>query len=240
MTEAADKIREWMLQTLAAKGWTARAWATRAGVAPSTVAKAVKPDYPFVTSTRTLNALAAAAGVSPPGGETPARSVQLVPTFLAVRYVVQAGLWKEVDEAAQTYIDEFSYPVTPDARFADWPQWLEQVQGDSVNKIIPPGGLAHVVDAIEMGYSPRPNDFVVVERRRDQGRLRERTIKQVEIGPDRSVALRPCSTNPKWADQTILARHGERAVTRAGTDAANDDVEVEIVGLVIGSYNKIV
>ena len=153
------------------------------------------------------------------------RQAMIVPQFLPVRYQVQAGHWFEVgfDEPAVAY----SIPVLPHPRFANWRQWLELVVGDSVNQKYAPGAYVHVVDAIEMGYAPRDGDFVVVERQRDGGHIRERTIKQIELRGD-EVILWPRSTNARWQEPVKL------------TDGARDgeDIEVEVVGLVIGSYSS--
>jgi len=172
--------------------------------------------------------------LEPPQPATEA-DVRIVPRFLGVRYRVQAGQWYEIEfeEPPQ----QISLAVVPDPRFANWPQWLELVLGDSVNLKIPPGHYAHVVDAIEMGYAPKPGDWVVVERRRDQGRTRERTIKQVEITADGIVRLRARSTNPIWERATVLAFRNGEPITDAGVEAGDDTTEVEIVGLVIGAYD---
>ena len=151
-----------------------------------------------------------------------AREAQIVPRYLPVRYKVQAGLWYEVD--ADEPPEQISHAVAPDPRFANWPQWLELVVGDSVNLRIAPGSYAHVVDAIEMGYAPKDGDFVVVERRR--GAVRERTIKQAEV-KGWAVTLWPRSSNPKWSDP-IQVNEGARD---------GEQIEVEIVGLVIGAYS---
>lgn len=220
--EAAQKIRVWIRETAAGMGVSPAAWAKRAGVAPSTVQRAIKDDYEFVTSSRTLAKLAEVAGVSPPNVAHPGE-VQIVPRYLPVRYRVQAGLWYEND--AEEPPVQVSHAVVPDPRYANWQQWLELVAGDSVDRKILPGHFAHVVDAIDMGYAPRDGDWVVVERRR--GGVRERSIKQVEVKRSGRICLWPRSSNPKWAEPVDLmngVRDGE-------------EIEVEIVGLVIGSYN---
>lgn len=146
----------------------------------------------------------------------------ITPRVLVVRYRVQAGYWLEADAFAEPAVR--TYPVSPDTRFADHiPQWLEEVVGDSVDRKIPEGGFAHVIDAIELGYAPRHGDFVVVERRRQQGALRERSIKQVRITAGGRVELWPYSTNPRW----------NQPLTLSDSDAST---ETEIVGLVVGAY----
>ncbi len=156
----------------------------------------------------------------------PSRQLQLVPRFLEVRYRARAGRWFELDSEEPP--KQPAMAVVPDPRYAQWPQWLEQVEGDSANLKIPDGHFAHVVDAFEMGYEPKANDWVVVERRRDQGAIRERTIKQVAIDDQGRVVLWPRSTNPKWNKPVEMCDGG-----RPGEEG----IEAFIVGLVIGAYN---
>jgi hypothetical protein len=56
-------IARWIERTAAAKGWALGDWAKRAGLgAETTVTRAVKDEYPSVTTVKTLHALARAAG----------------------------------------------------------------------------------------------------------------------------------------------------------------------------------
>lgn len=215
------RIREWLRENLQREGISVEDWAKRAGVAKSTIFRALKDDYQFVTSSRTLAKLAEAVGADPPSGLT---QVKLAPSFLPVRYKVQAGLWYEVD--AEEPPEQLALAVLPDPRFASFPQWLEKVVGDSVDLRIPGGHYVHVIDAQEMGYAPRHGDWVVVERRRDQGAVRERTIKQVDVANGRT-RLMPRSRNPKWAEPVDYAK-GSRP---------GDAVEVVIVGLVVAAID---
>ncbi len=98
--------------------------------------------------------------------------------------------------------------------------------GDSINERIREGAFAHVVDAFEIGYSPKAGDYVVIERTRDQGALRERSIKQVAIGKN-GVEFWPRSTNPKWSEPLVLNFDGQ----------GRELVDVALVGLVIGVYD---
>lgn len=150
----------------------------------------------------------------------------VAPTFLSVKYRCSAGAWFEMDAISQVF-PASAQPVAPDARYSEWDQWLELVEGDSIDLLIKPGSFAHVVDAIDMGYAARDGDLVVVERRRDGGALRERTIKQVQI-VGRRIQLWPRSSNPKWATPLVICA-GARP---------DEDVEVEIVGLVVGAYSS--
>jgi hypothetical protein len=56
-------IADWIERTRERLGWSYAEWAERAGIgAATTVTRALKPDYPSVTSVKTLAALATAAG----------------------------------------------------------------------------------------------------------------------------------------------------------------------------------
>lgn len=194
--------------------------------------------------TEKLGRIAAALGVSleeltTPSGETDAEGRQFLPEDLArkvllrdrrdvgsapvlpVRYIVQAGAWIEVDDMAQERIA--SPPVSADPAFPRDVQWLELVRGDSADIFYPEGVFVHVVDAIAIGYAPRHEDFVVVERKRQQGGLVERSLKQIEKR-GRRVQLWPRSRNPKWKTPLDLA------------DTTDDDTIVEIAALVLGGY----
>jgi hypothetical protein len=140
---------------------------------------------------------------------------------LAIRYRVEAGAWYEIDDA-QEPLGHQDVPSAP--RFAEFKQWLEEVHGDSLDLLIRPGSLVHVVDALDLGYQPTHGDIVVVERRR--GGTRERTLKQVDV-IGRKTMLWPRSSNPRWKDPLDLA---------GGLSEAESEVEVEVVGLVIADY----
>lgn len=142
---------------------------------------------------------------------------------LPVRYSVGAGAWREVDDTAQT-TRRFA-PAQRISGYERFQQWLEEVEGDSMNRLIPPGALIHVVDAIDAGYSPRNGDLVVVLRTRSGGHLQERTVKQVELTPG-GIELWPRSYNARWSQPIVI-----------GPDAGHDDdLTVTIVGKVLRAY----
>lgn len=221
----AAEIRDWMLATLDQQGMTAASWAKRAEVSPTTVQRAIKPGYAFVTSSKTLSKLARAIGREPPNIK--ARSAEPVLQRLPVRYRVQAGHWIEVDSAAQDFIAE-PQPIMARPEYGHAEQWLELVVGDSIDLRIPAGGFAHVVNAISAGREIKAGDLVVVERRRGGGLLCERTIKEVAFTARGKMELWPRSSNPKWSQPLLLN----------GDTKPGEDIEVEIVGLVIGSYSS--
>lgn len=217
-----ESIRQWLLDTLAQTNLTVKDWATRAGVAPSTIHRAMKPGYEFVTSSRTLSKLASAAGVAAPDAVLQGEPQRVSAEFLPIRYEVGAGLWQELTDT-QVFLGSGS--VAPDPAYSGFPQWLERVQGDSMDREYRSGDLVHVVDAIAIGYVAQHGDHVILCRRRVSGGEVERTIKEVVRTPT-GVEFWPRSTNPRWAKPIVLSD---------GIDQ-DDSSEVEVAALVIGSY----
>lgn len=159
---------------------------------------------------------APSSGIAPP-----AKKIDL-----PVRYRVGAGAWHEVDDIDQA--DPRMEVAERIDAYAPFPQWLEEVVGDSLDKMIPPGALVHVIDAIAMGYQPAHDDLVVVLRSRLGGALLQRTIKQVQMGAAGQIELWPRSHNARWGGPINIT---------AGT-TTNEDVEVQIVGKVVRAYMK--
>lgn len=222
--EVAESIRRWMRETMDAQGISARQWAIRAGVNPTTITRFVNsPDAP-ITSSRTLAKLAEALNIDAPHlpiVPIPA-GARVKAEFLKVRYRVQAGVFEAFDNDLDYVAPPL--PVPEDARFLGADQWLELVVGDSANLKAPDGTFVHVVDAVAMGYAPRTGDWVIAERKRAS--VRERTLKQVEVTPT-GIRLWPRSTNPKWQTPINIL---------AGVDD-QENVEVAVVGLVVGAYS---
>lgn len=223
MERTASQIRDWMKSVLAERSWSPARWANEAGVAPSTVQRAMKDDYAFVTSSRTLNRLAEAANIPAPGVSAN-HSPIANPHFLTVRYRAGAGIWHEVGDV-QAF--EGVYPVTADPAYAGYSQWLERVEGDSMDREYPDGCFVHVVSTADIAYSPRPGDHVVLVRYRNDGQEVERTIKEV-VRNGRKFEFWPRSTNPRWQEPVVL--------NGGQSDQIADLHRVEIAGLVLGSY----
>lgn len=223
MERTASEIRDWMKSVLAEKDWSPARWAKEAGVAPSTIQRAIKDDYAFVTSSRTLDKLARAVNIPAPSvseNHSPLAS----PQFLAVRYRAGAGIWHEVGDV-QAF--EGVFPVTADPAYAGYSQWLERVVGDSMDREYPDGCFVHVVSTDDMAYSPRPGDHVILVRYRNDGQEIERTIKEV-VRNGRKLEFWPRSTNARWNAPVVL--------NGGNGDQIADLHRVEVAGLVLGSY----
>ena len=225
---AASEIRSWLKDTLAqTPSLTIKSWASDAGVAPSTIHRALKDDYEFVTSTNTLNKLAAAAG-RPAPNMTQGSPLRPEPTELSLIGPIQAGAWLMVDDTPQD--EPTFFTAILDRRYPHASQWLREVKGDSMNaRGIAPGDIAHLVDLVGSGVNLNTGMIVEVTRTRDGGGLREITLKEVEVTPQ-GLVLWPRSTNARWRDPVRL------------TDGVNDnsDVEVQITGLLLQSMKRFV
>ncbi len=174
-----------------------------------------------------MDEVAAAMRLEPPAARTisiaPARRRATIVKLetLPLRGHVQAGAWREPDDAAEPR--RGGAPISADPRFAAFPQWQEEVVGDVIDELYPPGAYLHAVDAAALGYAPAQEDIVIVERGRAGG-LRERTARQVTLGPDGAVTLIARSRNPKW-----------RTPLRPGADPGDGDA-VDVIALVVGGY----
>lgn len=230
----AEIIRHWLNTTAADIGLTPAAWARKAGVAPSTVQRAIKSDYEFVTSSRTLAKLASVAGVAPPAvvdGDAPEAPAvpRWTPVGLPIRRRVQAGAWLQVDSHSQ--VEPRRYPASPDPRFPNAKQWLSEVVGDSMDALDRPGpilegDLVHVVDVIDSGYQPRPGDVVEAERSRFGGQEIEVSLKQVAVNNGR-IELWPRSKNPAYRDALVISGGEE-----------DDETSIRIAGFVVTQLRR--
>jgi AcrR family transcriptional regulator len=209
-------------------GQTATALARRAGVNQTTFTRPLNSkEHKYAIKFQALKDLSAATGIPLPPELVAAREAGRPPVpaevVLDIRYEVAATGFLPRADLHQEPIGRRKVPSV--APFADYPQWLERVVNDSMNMLIPPGSEVHVVDAIAMNYAPRHGDIVIVERTAAQGALVERTVKQIEMGPD-GPELWPRSYNPRHQAPVHLSAGAEH----------HDDLSVQIVGLVVRSY----
>lgn len=197
--------------------------AQRVGVSHTTLTRPVNnPDYPYVPKFATLQKISLLTGIPLPAALTSVtveRSNKLPIRTLVVRGVVAAGMW----QAAEVIQDEplGSIPMVEDSDYEGLPQWAELVRGPSMNQVYDDGDYLHVVGFAELGYSPRPDDDVIVERRSSQDGTVERTCKRI-VRQNGELALVGVSTFARWNEPLPLDN--------------GPDTLVQIVGLVIGSY----
>jgi len=139
---------------------------------------------------------------------------------------VAAGVFREVDDFDQSEPETFWEPIDPQFPKARRMAFDVDPDGDSMNALKPrpilPGDTLVCVAFEDIADRLKVRDglVVVVQRTRDGGHTREWSVKQVELYEDR-IEFHPRSTN---------AKHKPIVVKRDA--AADDGVEVEIIGLV--------
>lgn len=137
---------------------------------------------------------------------------------LPIRFRVQAGSFYKVEEADEPI---GWARITADPRFPIGRQWVEEVVGDSIDRLYPSGSMLLVLDVI---YAPelRLGQLVVVARNVDGG-LMERTVKRV-IEIEGALHLVGESNNSRW----------NKPVKIGGEDDAH--VSISVAGIVLGGY----
>ncbi len=137
---------------------------------------------------------------------------------LPIRFRVQAGSFYNVDEADEPI---GWARITADPRFPIAQQWVEEVVGDSIDRIYPSGSMLLVLDVV---HAPtlRLNQLVVVARSIDGGMI-ERTVKRV-VEIEGALYLVGESNNAKW----------NKPVRITGDDDSH--ISISVAGIVIGGY----
>lgn len=137
-----------------------------------------------------------------------------------VRGNVQAGVWTEFEEFPDAPIEEV--PIVP-GKWAHLEQSAFKVVGPSMNRArLFDGDYVICVPYFLARAHPTNRDLAVIERRR--GGTTERTVKRIEVSSSGVCLLRPESDDPRF--QTPIPCNGPEP----------DGTEIEIVGLVIGSF----
>lgn len=197
--------------------------ARRAGVDTATLTRFMNnPKYKPNLSDTTLQKIAEA--VRRPLPQTDARNHPLprtlqLPTVKVVG-TASAGLWKDVSIIAAGDYEYEEIPVINNARYAGHEQYALLVEGESINRKIKDGEYAVCVSWDGLGISPATGQYVHVERSR--GGLQEATIKRIKV-IDGQIELWPDSDDLRFREPLRM-------------DHADDDTEVRIRGLVIGTY----
>lgn len=146
---------------------------------------------------------------------------EIPPDALPVLGEVRAGAWLEMDgeQSPSEYL-----PLTSDPMYRRARQYALRVVGTSMNKIIDPGAFVIVADWSDLGKMPEQDELVIVKRQR--GSTVECTVKRAKRTDD-GWELWPESTDPRWQEPIRLV------------DGGLDD-EVQIIGKVIGKYDRLI
>lgn len=145
-----------------------------------------------------------------------------VATEIPVKGEVRAGAWLEID--AENENDRGTIPALPDPRFAYATQFALLVVGTSMDKVVLPGQYVIVAAWAELGTKLRDGDLLVV--RRERAMTYEVTLKRARKGQNGEWELWPESTDPRYQEPI-------------GLSDGDKDVEVTIVGKVVGRYEPL-
>lgn len=225
VTTDLDPARAFLAHAVEASGLSPYALSKKAGVAPTTITRPLNdPAFKFTPKLATLQKIAEAAGIDLPAGVVTTAGPPSSVTELPLIGPVQAGAWLALDDTVQDEPRMLTAAVDP--RYPHAPQWLREVRGDSMNaRGIEPGHFVHIADFGATGINLNTGMIVEVTRTRDDGSLREVTLKEVEITPQ-GVKLWPRSTNPRWKDPVIL------------DDGQGSDVVVQVTGLLLMAMRR--
>lgn len=140
---------------------------------------------------------------------------------------VAAGVWREashIEEPREPLLTPFDPP-----KWAKGKRFALVVEGESMNKVFPPGSFLDCVDVISAGFSPQPGQYVIVERNRSG--LREMTAKKLMRRDDGDWELRAESYSPEFGEPIHIGH--------PDTDL-HIDSETRILGVVVGNYRPYV
>jgi SOS-response transcriptional repressor LexA len=199
--------------------------ARRAGIAPSTITRALDPNIRFTPSARTMARIGAVAGGADPDAAPPlALRDDSVPEMksrlrrVPVLGEVRAGAWLEIAEDPEPS----EWVFVDDDDYQDTRLFALRVIGSSMDQVYPEGTIVIAADAV--GASVFDGDIVVV--RRQKGPLVETTLKEIEASTPGRFVLWPRSSDAAHQDPIVIERD-EQA-----------DEGPQIIGVVIASYAR--
>lgn len=218
---ALDVYQQWVADGLKAPGKTQTGLAKHLGLSgPSLVSNIVRGQRQVKTNE--IRLIAEYLGVPPPDVEISPSETGLVPALVAG--IASASMFREVGDFDQSEPTMMFVPA--DADFPGARILLFDVAGDSMDDLKPrpiiDGDRLQCLAYEDIAHTvPLRNGMVVVaQRTKDNGHLREWSVKQLEVRDD-TVVFHPRSTNP---------RHKPIVVDR---DAFHDGgTEVEIIAIV--------
>lgn len=122
---------------------------------------------------------------------------------------VSAGVPLDVETVEQEWAEMYNKPTVPSASQypAEW-QYSFEVEGQSLNKIAPPGSILVCLDIVASGYAVKEDDLVIVEHSMFDGQAIERTAKRIRRTSS-GYDLWPESTDPQFEKPIAINGGGE-------------------------------
>lgn len=143
------------------------------------------------------------------GEEQSSRESERQIGLVAVVGKVSAGVPLDVETVEQEWATMHSKPTVPSASQypVEW-QYSFEVEGESLNKIAPPGAILVCLDLIASGYAVQESDLVIVEHSMYDGQAIERTAKRIKRTSS-GYDLWPESTDPQYQNPIAINGNGE-------------------------------
>lgn len=191
-----DPYIQYLREGLAQPGKSQTGLARHLGIDPSAVNKVLHNKRKLTSAE--LTKAAAYLGAPAPNNEVQVSPRGIVPARVVGK--VQAGAFLEIDDTDQS--EPITVYLPADDRYPNARVLVFDVAGDSMNALEPRPilegdqviGLAF--EDVERFTGIQDKMVVVVERAANGGQLREWSVKQIELYPDR-VEFHPRSTNKR-------------------------------------------
>ena len=230
----ADYARSWLAAVLAHTGLSVAELAKRAGVSKSTLFRAMRPDYQFVTSARTLQRIAEAADYKYiHGNYEPPEMVDREDIILGVLAYVEPDVWQPWAVDPEMQLSAHS-PIAANPAFHPDNQQAWQMRGTSMNEFYNDGDLIHTIDIHVLPFEPTVGDHVVFRRFRRGTDEVQWSVREIASLKRSKVELRFRSRETAWRERVVL----DDRLLFDGENGDFDGDEVSIDDLVIGSYRK--
>ncbi|OCJ12499.1 hypothetical protein A6U86_05610 [Rhizobium sp. AC27/96] len=204
MLDKRQQIRDWLASELQRKGHGAKGkLAAYLGVAPSGISRILGDD-----PTKELREIKAEElvrmgeffGSMPPGIDLKP-IVAKVHSTIPVRGKVAASTWMDVDDMDFGYEDMEEVPSV--STYPADMQFALEVDGNCLNKKAENGDILICLDVIRAQYQFKAGDLVIVERKKYDGQMVQRTAKRVRQTA-KGFELWPESTDPAHQEPLIL------------------------------------
>ncbi|RIY00187.1 helix-turn-helix domain-containing protein [Aureimonas flava] len=184
--------------------------------------KGAKPSYEKIGKLAAVLGLSTEALTTGDSGTKTERARGPIVELTPIVGIIEAGNFRDVSIQSQDD-DHPRIPVPQNDLFPNLSQYVLEVRGDSMNKLVLEGTYVVCVPFMQTRLSPRPGMVVHVERSMADGQLIETTLKEIEAGED-GLLLVPRSSN---AAHKPIPMDGGEATT------------IEVKGLVVSLWKPL-
>lgn len=204
MNDKRKEIRDWLAAELERKGHGAKGQlASFLGIRPEGVTRILGKSGKEgrEVAAEELLKMGEFFGTTPPGLKLDLTPVEVKLDTIPIRGKVAASSWLDVEDMDFGWDDMDPVP-TISGYPKEW-QFALVVEGNCLNKKASHGDVLICLDLIKAGLSFKENDLVIVERKKYDGQMVQRTAKRVRQSA-KGFELWPESTDPAHQEPLIL------------------------------------